>query len=64
MTATELRTNSNYKLHHTASRRGYLSRKCDGKVEPYNGRFGKGFIQVTPRFDTTQYVDISYYIEK
>ena len=51
-------------LHHTASRRGYCSRKIAGYVEEYHGRFGDGYIIVTPRWDTTQYVDIAYYINE
>lgn len=50
------------RLHHTASRRGYISRKTEGRVEAYDGRFGKGYIVATPRWDTTQYVNIEYYI--
>ena len=50
------------RLHHTASRRGYISRKTEGRVEAYDGRFGKGYVVVTPRWDTTQYVNIEYYI--
>lgn len=30
--------------HHTASRFGYESRRGNGHVEEYNGRFGKGYI--------------------
>lgn len=63
MTVQELRNNTNYTYHHTGRRRGYESRKTDGHVEEYNGRFEKGFIAVIPRFDTTQYVYIEYYIE-
>lgn len=51
-----------YTLHHTASRRGYESRKGNGHIENYTGRFGTGYIVVTPRWDTTQYVDIAYYV--
>lgn len=51
-----------YTLHHLASRRGYESRKSSGHLEQYNGRFGEGFILVTPRYDTTQYINIAYYI--
>ena len=53
-----------YKLHHVASRRGYESRKGNGHVEEYSGRFGTGYIIVWPRWDTTQYVYIGYYVEK
>lgn len=64
MTRTELENNKNYELHHIASRRGYVSRKSDGIVEHYTGKFGNGYVLVTPRFDTTQYVNVSYYIAK
>ncbi len=50
-----------YTLHHSASRRGYLSRKGPGSVERYNGRFGTGYLLASPRWDTSQYVDIYYY---
>ena len=46
---------------HTASRRGYVSRKQDGVVIPYIGRFGVGFAILRPRYDTTQYCYIDYY---
>ena len=62
MNVIELRNNPRYKYHHSASRRGYLSRKSNGIVEPYKGRFGEGYIVITPRFDTTSYVTIEYYI--
>lgn len=51
-----------YTLHHTASRRGYESRKGTGHLEQYSGKYGKGYILVTPRYDTTRYVNITYYI--
>lgn len=51
------------KEHHTASRRGYISRKSAGKVERYSGRFGTGYKLISPRWDTTQYVYITYYVE-
>lgn len=55
---------STCRFHHSASRRGYVSRKSNGFVEPYSGRFGTGYVIVTPRFDTTRYVDVSYYLTK
>lgn len=56
--------NGTLKYHHSASRRGYISRKnLEGTIEAYNGVFGEGAIVVTPRFDTTQYVDIAYYVK-
>lgn len=64
MTIKELENSKEYYLHHTASRRGYESRKTEGHVEEYNGKYGNGFIIVRPRRDTTQYVTIEYYIRK
>ena len=53
---------STMKLHHIASRRGYISRKSAGKVETYKGRFGEGYIILRPRFDSTNYIYVEYYI--
>jgi len=52
------------KLRHytTGSERGYLSRKGNGHVRAYDGRYGKGFVHVAPRRDTTRYVSLYYYI--
>lgn len=63
MSVNELKNSPKFKYHHTALRRGYESRKSEGHVESYEGRFGKGFVAVTPRWDTTSYVNVSYYIE-
>ena len=62
MSVAELTKNKDYRVHHTASRRGYESRKSQGRVEPYNGKFGNGYILITPRYDTTRYVSVTYYI--
>lgn len=51
-------------LHHTGSRRGYESRRGNGHAESYKGKFGEGYIIITPRFDTTRYVNVEYYINK
>ena len=53
-------------LHHTAWKRGYLSRANGGTylVYAYDGRFGKGYTVESPSWDTTWYHRISYYIEK
>lgn len=50
--------------HHTASRRGYISRKSEGKVEEYTGKFGAGYVHLTPRWDTTNYCNVTYYINR
>lgn len=51
-----------YVEHHTATMRGYISRKVECVVKPYVGRFGIGVKVLTPRTDTTRYVYVSYYI--
>lgn len=63
MTEKEL-INQGYKLHHTAMKSGYISRKNkDGIIEKYDGRFGKGFTVSKPNFESTRYYFISYYIK-
>lgn len=55
------------KYHHTAKALGYVSRstkKEEYEIEPYLGRFGKGYKIHTPCFDSTRYHDISYYVEQ
>ena len=58
------------KFHHTAIRRGYVSRVKDlgcgfgnGKLIEYKGRFGEGVIHVTPHEKSSQYVNYNYYIK-
>lgn len=52
-------------LSHNATRQGYLTRKNpNGKIYEYSGKYGKGYIHATPRYDTSRYVTYSYYIEK
>ena len=63
MTYKELITNPKYRYHHTASRRGYTSRKAPPKIEEYNGRFGTGYIAICPRWDSSYYVYVEYYIQ-
>lgn len=50
------------KYHHTAATRGYISRLSKGYVCGYVGRFGIGYALYTPRWDTTNYHYVSYYI--
>ena len=54
--------NNGYREHHKASMRGYVSRKKDYVIKPYVGRFGIGFKVLHPRFDTTQYIDCTYFV--
>lgn len=51
-----------FRFDHSASERGYISRKIEYKIVPYIGRFGIGVKVIFPRQDTTQYVDIEYHI--
>ena len=49
-------------FHHTALQRGYCSRKSNGFVEPYAGRFGVGFKVHKPNFSSSAYHYIDYYV--
>lgn len=53
----------NYTYHHTSYARGYHTVKED-TIEPYNGRFGKGYKVHYHANNTTQFHLVSYYIEK
>ena len=53
-----------YKFHHSASARGYLSRKGGPKIECYDGKFGNGYKVTKPRWDTTRYVTVEYYVKE
>lgn len=51
-----------FRYDHSASERGYISRKIAYKIVPYIGRFGIGVKVIFPRSDTSQYVNIEYHI--
>lgn len=53
-----------YELHHIATAKGYISRKVDEVLEEYAGRFGTGYAVHYPRFDTTNYHYVAYYIKE
>jgi|DEB0MinimDraft_6_1074348.scaffolds.fasta_scaffold21092_2 hypothetical protein len=53
-----------FELHHTALTRRYISRKTDGLVSAYKGRFGQGYTLEHPNWDSNRYSFISYYIQK
>lgn len=61
MTFGEIKENYNY--HHTSYARGYHTVK-ENTIEPYVGRFGKGYKVHYHANNTTQYHMVSYYIEK
>lgn len=63
MTKTLDQVKKECRYHHTSTVRGYISRKCkEGIVSEYKGRFGEGYIVRTPRWDTTQYHYVTYYV--
>lgn len=54
-------------FHHSATAPGYVSRKADengntGYVEPYCGRYGRGYRYHYPKWDSTQYHGVDYWI--
>ena len=53
-----------YRKHHTAYARGYVSRKTDGYLVKYDGRFGKGFKWYQPCMNSSQYCYITYYVKE
>lgn len=63
MTIEKLKQSDRYHMHHTARARGYVSRKCEGIVQPYNGRFGCGYKVLRPAYDSTTYCYVDYYIQ-
>jgi len=65
MTRKELEESEDYNLHHTAKHQGYVSRKLsiDNLIAAeYDGRFGKGYTIRKPRWDTSQYVTVEYWV--
>lgn len=62
MTIDEVENSSEYRLHHMATHQGYVSRKTQGTISYYNGRFGEGYKVCYPRWDTSYYMWVAYYI--
>lgn len=63
-TVTHILKRYGYEMHHSASIKGYMSRKVTGLIDRYSGRFGTGFTIETPRTDTTNYHTITYYVKE
>lgn len=57
--AVEMLLKQGYKIHHSATHRGYHSVKCV-TVNPYKGRFGEGFIIEHNDPRTTNYHTVTY----
>jgi len=51
------------KYHHTAAKRGYVSRRTAGKIEEYHGKYGTGYTWSYPRWDTTSYCYVEYWLK-
>lgn len=49
---------------HTSLHRGYVSRKGDGIIRPYSGRFGSGWLHLHPSQESTRYHQVTYYIAR
>ena len=52
---------------HTAWARGYVSRKSNsdgeyGYVKPYSGRYGKGYVYITPSWKTSRFYHKTYFL--
>lgn len=55
--------NSGFEYHHTAWERGYHSRKYPYySIEPYDGKYGKGFKVHFGTTTSTQYHLIDYFV--
>ncbi|UWG68373.1 MAG: hypothetical protein [Bacteriophage sp.] len=50
-----------YVKHHTALTTGYIGVNKTEK-RPYNGRFGKGYVELTHNPDSTRFCFITYYV--
>lgn len=55
----DLINNAEYKLHHRATRRGYISRRKPPKVEEYSGKYGAGYIARLPPATTAAAITLS-----
>lgn len=49
-------------FHHAALRKGYCRSADKGKIEAYQGRFGKGFIYRCGNIFSNNFETINYYI--
>jgi hypothetical protein len=66
MTHQELIESTQFTQLHTSKIRGYVTRKAGytPTPQPYKGKFGEGWTVKTPRWDTTRFCNITYFIRK
>lgn len=50
--------------HHCSFFRGYVSRKGGPQVVEYSGKFGTGFKELKPNWNSTRYSYCVYWIEE
>lgn len=53
------------RYHHTSSTQGYVSRRLSTPNYPvikYVGKFGRGYKLFSPRYDSTWYCYVTYYV--
>lgn len=54
-----------YYNYQTASAKLKGSRpKAAGRWEPYEGKFGEGYILITPRYDTSVFINVTYFLPR
>jgi len=51
-------------FHHSAYFKGYISRLTNGRIEPYQGRYGSGYKIYKPCWNSTWYSVVEYWIYK
>ncbi|WP_158588575.1 hypothetical protein [Blautia sp. AF13-16] len=51
-----------YREHHTALTRGYVSKKSAGIKESYKGKFGEGYTVRRYNPQSTRFCYITYYV--
>lgn len=48
---------------HTSLCCGYVSRKTGRVVKKYKGKFGEGFVLLSPNWESTRYSYVTYFIK-
>lgn len=56
--------NGEIKMHHTSYVRLYVSRKSKPLVEEYKGKFGEGYVVLSPNWNSSRYSLKTYYVVK
>jgi hypothetical protein len=51
-------------MHHASYFKGYVSRRTKGFIEPYIGKYGRGYKIYLPNWSSTWFSVVQYWIEK